>query len=123
MIISMLFICPENHGQALNLSLERQQFHVLKFWSEQLCHSSVTLCCEVPAYDYDEMKKIGLNESSTQNILNGIQSCIGTVKLQNFMVTSSEIAKHNGIRNFTIRVTELGHPNGFDYLAIGLTSQ
>ena len=124
MILSMLFVYPMEKAAGVSDSrLKSQKGRILNYWHQTQCpNEDITNCYGVGQSAYDSLRNIGLREKSTQVILKAISDSVGNLNLQQHLMLTSVLAKEVGKEGFTIRVTELGHPDGFDYLAIGFVS-
>ena len=125
MISSMLFVYPkELAGFVADDTFIDQKRKILAHWSETECpEGSVTNCFGVPEAKYKNLVKVGLGTQSTSMILEAIASSIGQTAYQQHMVAVAELAQLAGLQGFTLRVTDIDHPDGYPYVAIGFDSR
>jgi hypothetical protein len=121
MILSMLFVYPkEQAGTVADQTVVGQKHKILSYWHEHQCpEEDVTNCVGVGEAEYKELAQVGLTSKSTRAILDAVASSIGPAELQRHVMATSLLGQKLGLGGFKFRVTELNHPDGFPYLAVG----
>jgi hypothetical protein len=123
MILSIIFVHSRPAGPASGTDLSRFTKFVLDHWREQACGEPlVTYTFAVSQTAYDSLRRVGLSEKSTQRITEAMLATIGEEQLEASINECRALGDAHGVQGFRFNVTELDHPSGFPFLAIGFVA-